>query len=227
MAIITIDGPAGVGKSSVALSLASELAIPNLDTGAMFRFAALKLGDKALDWPEGKLTEAMQALQFNLENSNGEWVLSCNGEKAGSQLRNEEIGNLASRLANLPTVREELRKAQRKIGEKHSLIAEGRDMGSVVFPNAELKIFLDASPAIRAKRRYLQLTEKGQKPNLGELEKAIMERDERDRSRKIAPLKAAPGAIVIDTGNLNLGEVLEKIRRLIETKKRDDPAFIL
>ena len=224
--IITIDGPAGVGKTTAAQCLAGDLRLPSLDTGAMFRFIALKLGAEALEWPEEKLASRLEGLNFELAGTGSESILICNNEKAGSQLRTEAIGNLASRLASLPVVREQLRKIQQNLGRQHALIAEGRDMGTVVFPEAALKFFLDASPAVRARRRFLQLREKGDQPDLRDLELTIRQRDERDRSRKIAPLKPAEDAIIIDTSDLALPDVLAKMHAEINRKKQAEPDLV-
>lgn len=219
--IIAIDGPAGCGKTSLAHALAAELGRPYLDTGAMFRFVALKLGPQALTLPEPILKEKLEALSFNLKDSGKDTTLLCNGEAGGQNLRTEEISRLASQLAALPPVREKLRLAQQKLGHENALVAEGRDMGTVVFPLAALKIFVDASPATRALRRHRQLMEAGIDSSLAELEKSIAERDERDRSRKAAPLLAAPDAIVINTDSLPFEAVLAKIRSLALQKRNE------
>lgn len=218
--VITIDGPAGTGKTSVARALAAKLGWPCLDTGAMFRFAALNFGPGALDMGD-LLLQRLRTLSFSLEGAGENTRLSCNGKAAGPELRDENIGKLASQLAAIPLVREAMLEAQRRLGMQGPLVAEGRDMGTVVFPHAPLKIFLDAKPAVRAQRRFLQLAEAGTHANIEELEKSIAERDERDRNRPIAPLKAAPDAIVIDTDNISLEEVLARIHALAAQKREE------
>lgn len=210
--IITIDGPAGVGKTTLAKEIAQELDLPYLDTGAMFRFLACRLGEEALEWPEDILKNKLEEFTFSIIGTGSDTNMLCNGEAGNQALRNEKIGNLASKLASLSPVREKLRKEQQKIGAQHSLVAEGRDMGTTIFPGAQLKFFLDASPSVRAKRRYLQLLEKGEAPSLEELTTTIKERDERDRTRKIAPLQVAPDAHIINTDNLDLNATLNLMR---------------
>lgn len=218
--VIAIDGPAGSGKTSLAHALAAKLGWPCLDTGAMFRFVALKLGPQALDMGD-LLLSRLRTLSFSLLGSGENSLLACNGAVAGPDLRREDIGKLASRLAAIPIVRESMRDSQQQLGRQGPLVAEGRDMGTVVFPHAPLKIFLDAKPATRALRRMRQLAESGVQADLATLEKDIIERDERDSKRAVAPLKPAPDAIVVDTDNLNADEVLAKILALACQKREE------
>ncbi len=201
--IITLDGPAGVGKSTLAKRLAEELRIPFLDTGAMFRIAAFNLGENALGLPEGELSARLDCLEFTLEGSGNNSVLRCNGKVCGQEIRSEEIGLLSSRFAALPAVRSFLKKSQQSLGRRFDLVAEGRDMGTEVFTFATRKFFLDASPRVRALRRMLQLEQQGVRENLEKLEAQIIERDNMDRNRAVAPLRPAEDAIVIDTSNLD------------------------
>jgi cytidylate kinase len=156
MYTVTLDGPAGAGKSTLARKLAAALGIPYLDTGAMFRRFALELRGDA-DIGEHKLREAFAGLHFALDNVNGESRLLCNGAPIGNEIRTEEAGQWASRIAGHPVVREVMREAQRAVGARSSLVAEGRDMGTEVFPDACCKFFLDASPEVRALRRLKEL----------------------------------------------------------------------
>lgn len=207
--IITIDGPAGVGKTTLATLLAEKLQIPYLDTGAMFRTLALELGENADQMDGAELLKRVGRLKFSLSGSGKETRLLCNGSELGDAIRNEKIGALASKLAKNPVIRNWLLLEQRDIANSTSLVCEGRDMGTVVFPNAENKFFLEADPLVRARRRFLQYQEKGQSADLKELENSIRQRDDQDRTRSIAPLKAAEDAIIIDTSSLEIPQLLD------------------
>ena len=159
--IITLDGPAGVGKSTLAKRLATILGIPYLDTGAMFRTIALRLGPGAEALPEDELRARCNAFRFKLQGGGEHSVLLCNGVPVGPEIRTEEVGRLASRLATSTVVRDCLKEAQRSLGES-GLVAEGRDMGTVVFPTARFKFFLDARPEVRGMRRFEELQAKGE-----------------------------------------------------------------
>ena len=213
--IITIDGPAGVGKSTIARKTATALGIAYLDTGAMFRTLALHMGHGGLDFSEDRLEGCIGSLVFSLAGSGGETALICNDVVAGQEIRTEDIGMLASRYAALPVVRSWLKKAQQELGRKYSLVAEGRDMGTVVFPDAPHKFFLDASPETRARRRVNQLAESGVVEDLAVVTQRIRERDALDRGRSIAPLRAAEDAVVIDTSALTLEDVFNEIMQRV------------
>ncbi len=214
--IITLDGPAGVGKSTIARRLASELGLAYLDTGAMFRATAWKLGEGSWDWDDARLSEALSGLDFVLEGRGGDSVLSLNNKPIGDEVRTEQVGMWGSNVAKLPVVREFLKQAQRRVGEKTSLVAEGRDMGTVVFPHAEHKIFLDADLEERAKRRFKQLKAMGKPADLDQLTEQIRQRDHQDRNRKVAPLRPADDAELVDTTHLDVEGVFEKILSLLK-----------
>jgi cytidylate kinase len=207
--IITIDGPAGSGKSTLARSLSQRLDLPYLDTGAMFRAVALLLGEEAWEWPEHRIREALDPVHFSLSGSGGETKLLMNQETVGEAIRNERIGRWASNLAKLPPVRAKLKEHQQAIGERMALVAEGRDMGTVVFPEAEHKFFLQATARERARRRWLQLRDAGEPSDLEAICRDIESRDRQDESRQEAPLKPAPDALCIDTTPLSAEEVLQ------------------
>lgn len=213
--VITLDGPAGVGKSTLAKRVAELLGVAYLDTGAMFRSIALSLGAASLDLPPERLAIELEKLHFSLSGTGAATTLACNGIPAGREIRTEEVGMLASRFATLPVVRAYLKKAQRELGAAHSLVAEGRDMGTAVFPDAHRKFFLDASPETRAERRVRQLAESGITEDIAAVASRIRERDEMDRNRAIAPLIPARDAIVIDTSGLDIHSVLDAILREI------------
>ncbi|WP_022661155.1 (d)CMP kinase [Paucidesulfovibrio longus] len=205
--VVTLDGPAGVGKSSMARELSEALAIPYLDTGAMFRAVAWKLGEGSWDWDEERLRAALKDVSFELHGSGGSSGLSLNGALIGDEIRSERVGMWASNVARLPVVREYMKAAQRAIGERSSLVAEGRDMGSVVFPRATVKFFLDADVRERARRRYEQLREMNEPADMDDLAESIRARDEQDRNRAVAPLRPAEDAVLVDTTHINKEQV--------------------
>ena len=213
--VVTLDGPAGSGKTTVARMVADRLGIAYLDSGAMFRAFALRLGAQSWTWSEDVLRDSLAGLEFALRGQGGEAALFLNGEPLGEEIRREEVGMWASNLAKVGVVREVLKLAQQRLGAGTSLVAEGRDMGSVVFPRARYKFFLDAAPEERAKRRWLQLKEMGVEENLNVLIANLRQRDEQDRNRAIAPLKPADDAMIIDTVGLTPREVVERIVEIV------------
>lgn len=215
--IITLDGPAGVGKSTLARLIAEKLGVPFLDSGAMFRSLALRLGEEALESDTAVLIQNCSQCEFSLQGCGLNTVLLCNGKPVGNEIRTEKIADLASRLGQLPVIRQYLLESQRKLGEKNDLVTEGRDMGTIVFPQASNKFFLEASPDIRAKRRWLEFQKKGLEVSLEDIEKSIIKRDEQDKNRSLAPLKPAEDACVIDTSDLNPDEVARLILERILT----------
>lgn len=213
--IVTLDGPAGVGKTTLAKRLAEELGVAYLDTGAMFRAIGFSLGEGARDWPEEKLTAELAKMRFAIEGEGANTRLLVNDREMGNEIRSEKVGLLASVLGTLPAVREALKRAQREIGRECSLVAEGRDMGTVVFPEARVKFFLDATPEERATRRVLQLRQMGQEADYDAILVQIKIRDAQDRNRAVAPLKPAEDAIVVDTTKLDVDQVFAELKRLV------------
>ncbi|MEG2172128.1 MAG: (d)CMP kinase [Desulfovibrionaceae bacterium] len=206
--VITIDGPAGVGKTTLARRMADSLNVSYMDTGAMFRCWALKLGAGAEKQDEESLRCQCAAWQFTLSGSGAGTTLLCAGQPVRNEVRTETVGMLASRLATVPVIRELLKAAQQHMGAHMPLVVEGRDMGTVVFPQARFKFFLDASPEVRAMRRLRELEERGERPQLSELTEQIRKRDSMDRTRAVAPLRAATDAVVVDTSSLDIDGVL-------------------
>lgn len=211
--VVTIDGPAGVGKSTVSKRVADALGFTLLDTGAMYRAVGIYLGDRdvPLDDPEA-VYRALHGVEIDLLASDkGDCGVIIGGEDISHRIRTPQAAMMASQVSTLPVVREKLTEMQRRLGQKGAVVAEGRDMGTVVFPQALHKFFLDAAPEIRCTRRAVQLREKGDEVNEQELLEQIISRDKNDRERKIAPLKKAEDAVLVDTGTLSLEGVVETI----------------
>lgn len=207
--VITIDGPAGSGKSTVSRLLAQRLSFVNLDTGALYRAIAYRLLQQGWDGQMQNLALLCDGMKISLQEGGGQYSIIIDGDDVTSKIRTEEIALLASQISAIPLVREKLLSVQREIAVRGGVVAEGRDMGTVVFPEAEIKFFLDASVGERAKRRTIELQSRGFSPSPREVEKTIQQRDNQDRERAIAPLKAAPDAIIIDSTNKTVSEVVD------------------
>jgi cytidylate kinase len=211
--IITIDGPAGTGKSTVARKVAERLSFDFLDTGAMYRAIALEALRRKANLQDGREVGFI-AKHCRVEFDWGKKppTVLLNGEPVSHVLRGFEVTRAASFVAAIPSVREQLVAQQQRIGSEHgNLVTEGRDQGTVVFPSAQLKIYLDATPQERARRRVAQLRARGEMANLDEVLKEILERDQRDSTRSVGPLSIPPGALVIDTTKLSEEQVVERI----------------
>lgn len=217
--IVTLDGPAGVGKTTVARMLADRLGISYLDTGAMFRSVALIFGEGAWERPLDQLVPELNRLDFDLEGIGGNSELLLNGYPLSSEIRTEQVGMWASHLGRIPVIRDFLRRNQQAIGRVTPLVAEGRDMGSVVFPEARDKFFLDASIDVRALRRFNQLREMGMEEDLERIRAQIRIRDDQDRNRSVAPLRPAEDAVLVDTGVTDVDGVLEEILAIIAQRE--------
>lgn len=221
--VITLDGPAGVGKSTTARRLAAALGVPYLDTGAMYRTLGLRLGAAAADMSDEELRRRCAEYRFSLEpcpTDRDSLCLFCNGQPVGDEIRTEKAGRLASLVARLPVLREALQNVQRSLGRRWSLVAEGRDMGTRVFPEARYKFFLDARPEVRAERRCRELADRGETADKDTVLAAIAARDEQDRNRVVDPLRPASDAVIVDTSDLSPEEVLNVLLEAVRA-----PAF--
>ncbi|MBY4676016.1 (d)CMP kinase [Marinobacterium arenosum] len=211
--VITVDGPSGSGKGTLCKLLAESLNWDLLDSGALYRLVALAAqhhGVKADDVPALQVLAAHLDVQFVAEKDQ-ELRIILEGEDVTDAIRTEQVGAIASQVAAIGEVREALLERQRAFADEPGLIADGRDMGTVVFPDAELKIYLDASPEERAKRRYNQLINKGVGASLQAILEDIKARDSRDMNRAVAPLKPAPDAVILDSTQLSIDEVLAAV----------------
>lgn len=221
ISLVTIDGPSGSGKGTVARILAAQLGYHMLDSGALYRLLALAAQTHSIPL-DGEVALVTLAAHLDVQfiSSSGENTrIFLEGDDVSDAIRGEECGNQASIVAALPQVRIALLARQRAFLEPPGLVADGRDMGTVVFPEADVKIFLTASPDERAKRRYKQLKEKGMSVNLSALSREIVERDERDISRLVAPLKPAPNAVVLDTTEMTIEQAVDQITNLIDQSR--------
>ena len=217
--IITIDGPAGAGKSTVSKTLAKKLDYVYLDTGALYRALAYKTLKLEISLDEvSALANLCSSTTVVLKNINGQMKVSVDGEDVEEKIRTEEVGLAASKISTFAVVRERLLNLQREAGAQGGIVAEGRDMGSVVFPHADYKFFLDAKLEERIKRRYEELLDKGASVEYKTIQKDMFTRDKQDKQREIAPLKAPDTAIIIDSDNLSAAEVVDKIIFYISVK---------
>ena len=210
--VIAIDGPAGSGKGTITKLVGEKLGLINIDTGATFRCVALNMLQEKISIDEQeKIEKLLEKINIDIKE-NGEIYL--NGQEVTERIRENDVTNFVSPVSAIKCVREKLLEVQRNIAKGKNVIMEGRDIGTVVFPNADIKIYLDASSEERAKRRVKQNEEKGIKSTYEEVLQNIIDRDKRDSNRKIAPLKQAQDAIYIDTTNMTIEEVVEKIIEL-------------
>ena len=220
MKSIAIDGPAGAGKSTIAKLLSKELGYIYVDTGAMYRAMAVYFTKNNIDpYDEEAIKLAADKVNIDIEYSNGIQQVILNNENVTHLLRAEETGKMASKVSKYSAVRTKLVDLQRELAKKNNCIMDGRDIGSVVLPDAFLKAFLTATSDARAKRRYDELISKGQEANYDTIKKDIEDRDYEDSHREISPLKQAEDAVLVDTSDLNIEEVVSKIKELIRQKE--------
>ncbi len=221
MSSIAIDGPAGAGKSSIAKALSKKLGYIYIDTGAMYRAVALFFVENNVsDSADSRIESLLDKLEISIKYEDGAQKVILNGEDVTDKLRLEEIGKLASKFSAIGSVREKLVALQRKLAQKENVVMDGRDIGTVVLPNADLKIYLSASSKVRAKRRYLELLEKGHTDlDINEIEDEIIKRDEADMNREISPLKQADDAYYLDSSDMTLEEVVSKILSMVKEER--------
>lgn len=220
--IIAIDGPSGAGKSTIASKLADSLGYMQINTGAMYRAAALLLNNAGVNIDDLSSVESFcRSLDIRLELSCGIQIVYANGVDVSEQIRTPEMSLLTSRTSTLKPVRDAMLKAQQQMGRNGGVVLEGRDIGTVVFPDAEIKFFLNASVEERARRRFKEMTEKGEKVTLEETIADVIQRDRQDSEREIAPLVQADDAELIDSSSLSIDDVLtfmlSKCRKKIES----------
>ncbi len=212
---IAIDGPAGAGKSTIAKKVAKELGFIYVDTGAMYRAMALFMIKKGIKAEESdKISATCVEADITIKHENGEQVVYLNGENVNGLIRTEEVGNMASASSVNGDVRKKLVELQQKLAETVDVVMDGRDIGTVVLPNADLKVYLTASSRVRAERRYKELTAKGVECDMETIEKDIIDRDYRDMHRENSPLKQADDAVLVDSSDMTIDEVADRILEL-------------
>lgn len=216
---IAMDGPAGAGKSTIAKKAAARLGYIYVDTGAMYRALSLFLLRNRVN-PDDieKVAEKCREADVTISYENGEQVVWLNGENVNSLIRTEEVSMMTSKMSAIPAVREKLLSLQKKLAESENVIMDGRDIGTCVLPNADVKIYLTASVSVRAKRRYEEQKGKGIACTLEEVEENVRMRDEQDMNRPVAPLRKAEDAILVDSSDMTIDQVVDEIIRICEEK---------
>ncbi|OGT97482.1 MAG: cytidylate kinase [Geobacteraceae bacterium GWC2_48_7] len=221
--VVAIDGPSGAGKSTVSRLLAKRLGYLQIDTGAMYRATALLMSREGIDFEDLKSVKNFcEHIDIKLDSVDGSQHVLANGHDVTEQIRSSEMSLLTSRISALKPVREALMRAQREMGKNGGVVLEGRDIGTVVFPDAELKFFLSASPEERGRRRFAELVVKGEKVTLENTINDVIQRDEQDIKRDLAPLRQAEDAIVIDSSALAIDEVLDLMEKYVKQKTEEN-----
>ena len=219
MITIAIDGPSGSGKSTISKIIAKKIGFINVDTGALYRTIAYFFLENKINYKEkSEVLKNLNNISVSLKNENFSQTIFLNGVDVTQKIRTNEISMVSSEISVIPEVRQFLLKLQRDIAEKNNIVIDVRDIGTVVIPNADVKIFLTADPKVRAKRRYNQLISKGQSTTFDEILELINKRDYNDIHRKISPLKKADDAILVDNSNLNQKNTVDKLMEIIEKK---------
>lgn len=214
---VAIDGPAGAGKSTIAKTVAKRKNLIYVDTGAMYRAMALFMLREKVDLKDADaIVKKSEEADITIRYEDGVQVVVLNNENVNGLIRTEEVGNAASVVSAIPAVRAKLLQLQRKLAAESDCIMDGRDIGTCVLPNAQVKIYLTASSAVRAKRRYDELTAKGEACDLLKIQEDIEARDYRDMNREISPLRQAEDAVLLDTSDMTIDEVVEKVISLCE-----------
>ncbi len=217
---VAIDGPAGAGKSTIAKAVAKKLNYIYVDTGAMYRAMALyMLREQVNPGQPDKVSEKCEQADITIAYENGQQVVYLNGENVNPYLRTEEVGNMASAISTFPRVRAKLVELQKSLAAKSDCIMDGRDIGTCVLPNAQVKVYLTASSLVRAKRRYDELTAKGEVCDLAKIQADIEERDYRDMHREHSPLCQAEDAVLVDSSDMSIDEVITAILGLCEKRQ--------
>ena len=219
--IVAVDGTAGSGKGTITKIIADKLNLISIDTGAMYRCVALECINKNIDYTEiEKIKEVLKDINIELKKENNSQVVILNGKDVTREIRTPEVDNVVAKFAAIKEVRDKITPIQRKMGQDANIIMEGRDIGTVVFPNADVKVFLDCSVEERARRRYNQDLEKGIETTYEEVLKSIKERHKLETERKIAPLVQATDAVYIDSTNMTIDEEAEAVIKIIEEKRK-------
>ena len=215
--IVAVDGPAGSGKGTVTKKIEEELGFLNLDTGATYRCVALQvLKENVKINEEEKIIKIANEIDIQIDNTGSKDIILLNGEDVSKEIRTKEVTSIVSQISSIIPVREKMVEIQRKLATGKNVIVEGRDIGTVVFPNAEIKIYLDASEEIRAKRRYEENIQNGIETTYEEVLENVKMRDYNDMHKKVGALKKADDAIVVDTSKLSIEEVVNKIEKIIK-----------
>lgn len=221
---VAVDGPAGAGKSTIARLVAEKKGYIYVDTGAMYRGLAVHFLKKGIDADDDQsLEEACKDAEVTIGYENGVQQVYLNKENVTGRLRTEEVGNMASKSSAIPAVRQKLLELQRSLAREKDVIMDGRDIGTNILPDADLKIYLTASVQTRAKRRFEELKSKGMDCDLNVITKDIIERDERDMTRETAPLKKAEDAILIDSSDMTISQVVDQICSYCMSKEKETP----
>ena len=217
--IVAIDGPAGSGKGTITKLIAEKRNLVSIDTGAMYRCVALDCLNNEIESTNlDGIEKVLEKIQIELKKINGEQKVFLNGKDVSREIREPKVDDVVAKYAAIKQIRDKVTPMQRKMGETQNIIMEGRDIGTVVFPNADVKIFLDCSVEERANRRYKQNIEKGIKTTYEEVLESIMERNRLETEREIAPFVKAEDAIVVDSTHLSIEEVVEEILKIIDKK---------
>lgn len=215
MISIAIDGPSGSGKSTLSKEVAKKLGFLHIDTGALYRAIAYYVFENQVQID--KVPKILNEINIDLKFQNDQQRVMLNGKDVSEKIRTPEISSLASQVSKVKEVREFLLQTQRNFAKENNVIMDGRDIGTVILPDATVKIFLTSSSEVRAKRRYLQLTQSGMKCDYSQILRSVIERDNQDMNRELSPLKKADDAILLDTTNLNFDESISQIIKIIET----------
>lgn len=218
--VVAIDGPAGTGKGTITSLISKEMGLVNIDTGATYRCVALYAIRNNIKLEETeKIIASLENIQIDMKNENGEQKVFLNGEDVSKEIRSKEVTLIVSQVSSIKEVRYKMVEIQRNLAKGKNVIMEGRDITTVVFPNADVKIYMDAEEKERAKRRYKELQEKGIEMSYEEVLKNIRARDKNDREKEVGALKIAEDAIYLDTTNLSIEEVKNKVKEIILSKK--------